>query len=121
MAILLPFELATLWLSDNVPRLVDGILLCVLCTPIVMATFTAANVSRARQQTRDAPGVSPFDGARPVTTTALVRAKLMATVWSTALSWTLVLVAIPIGLAITGTSGVVAALRRRMAPGLLTD
>ncbi len=115
VAILLPFELALLLLSDNVPRLVDGILLCVLCTPIVMATFTAANVRRASPRSSDALGVSPFDGARPIATSALVRAKLMATLWSTALTWTLVLVAIPLALAITGTVGVVVKQGRDLA------
>ncbi len=115
VAILLPFELALLWLAGDVARLVDEILLCVLCTPIVMATFSAANARRASPQSRDAWGVSPFDGVRPVATSALVRAKLVATLWSTALAWILVLVAVPLALALTGTIGVVAAQARELS------
>ena len=120
VAILLPFELALLLLSDRVPRLVDEILLSVLCTPILMATFAAANVRRASPQSRDAWGVSPFDGARPIATSALVRAKLEATVWSTALTWTLVLAAMPLALVITGTMDVVVEQARAVADAIGT-
>ncbi len=107
VAILLPFELALLAGSSNVPRLVDFILVGVLITPPFMASFSAANVRRSSPESRNAWDVSPFDGARPLTTASIVRAKLTATIWSTALAWTLVLVATPIALALTGTLPVI--------------
>lgn len=120
VAILLPFELALLLGSSNLPRLVDFILAGVLITPPFMATFSAANVRRSSPEARDAWGVSSFDGARPLTTAAIVGAKLTATIWSTALAWTLVLVATPIALAITGTLPVVTEQWRQLTDSLGT-
>ena len=115
VAILLPFELALLLVSNNVPVLVFEILFGVLLTPPLMATFTAANVRKSSPHARDSYAVTPFDATRPLTSAGLVAAKLRATIWSTALAWLLVLVAIPIALMLTGTAPVVTELARGVA------
>ncbi len=99
VGILLPFELALLWLAKDTPGLVAEILLLVLITPPFMAGFVAANVSRAP--------LTPFTATRPLTSARLIAAKLRMTIWSTLGAWLLVLVAIPLALALSGTWPVV--------------
>ncbi len=103
MALLLPFELALLFVASNDrPGLVVYTLLGVLLTPPLMAGFAAATVSASNSEERDAWGVSPFDATRPLTSTGLIAAQLKAAMWSTLAGWLLVLIAIP--LALTGSS-----------------
>ena len=104
VGLLLPFELALLFV---LPELVFYILLGVLLTPPFMAIFTAATVSESNPSARDSYGVTPFLATRPMTSVALIAAKLKATIWSTLLSWLLVLVAIPLALVWSGTASVV--------------
>lgn len=103
IAILLPFELALLWAAGDSAALVFLILLGVLITPPFMAAFTAAATARANPELRDSYGLSPFEAARPLSSAALIAAKLKAMLWSTAATWVLVLVAIPPALAWSGT------------------
>ena len=108
VAILLPFEFALLLVPGNdAPGVVFYTLLAVLLTPPVMAGFAAATVSKANPHARDSYGVSPFTATRPLTSAALVAAKLKMTIWSTLAAWLLVLVAIPLGLILSGTSQIV--------------
>ncbi len=95
VAILLPFELALLFIFRGTPGLVVETLVFVLCTPPFMAAFVAASVR--------APS-TPFTSMRPLTSMSLIAAKLKATIWSTLATWLLVLVAIPVALRLTGTS-----------------
>ncbi|MDO8680179.1 MAG: hypothetical protein Q7R30_16790 [Acidobacteriota bacterium] len=104
VAILLPFEFALLFIPGNdTPRLVLYVLIAVLLTPPVMAGFAAATVSKANPHSRDSYGVTPFTAARPLTSAALIAAKLKMTIWSTVAAWLLVLIAIPLGLFLSGT------------------
>jgi hypothetical protein len=104
VALLLPFEFALLLVPGNdVPWGVFYTLLAVLLTPPVMAGFAAANVSKASPNARDSYGVTPFTAARPLTSAALIAAKLKMTIWSTVAAWLLVLIAIPLGLMLSGT------------------
>ena len=108
VGILLPFELALLFLADtDTPALVILILFGVLLTPPVMAAFAAATVRKANPYVGDSYGLTPFTATRPMTSAALIAAKLNATVWSTLVAWLLVLVAIPVALTVSHTSQVV--------------
>jgi len=106
VAILLPFELLLLLAARNAPWLVVTILLGVFVTPPSMAAFVAATMRKSDSSARDPRnpyGLTPFIATRPITSPALVRAKLVMTVWSTLATWTLVLAAVPAGVALTGT------------------
>jgi hypothetical protein len=104
VGLLLPFELALLFV---LPELVVYILLGVLLTPPFMASFIAATVGESNPSARDSYGVSPFLATRPMTSVALIAAKLKATIGSTLLAWLLVLVAIPSALVWSGTASAV--------------
>ena len=106
VAIVLPFELLTLRAARGSTVLVSTIAIGVLITPPFMAAFTAATVSRS--PSGDARGLATFTAARPVSGASLVSAKLAATLLSTLLAWTLVLIALPIGLRWSGTWPVIA-------------
>lgn len=107
VGILLPFELALLFVARETPAIVFGTLFLVLITPPFMAAFVAATVSKSNPQGGDSYGVTPFLATRPLTSASLVAAKLKMTIWSTLAAWLLVLVAIPLALRLSGTSPVV--------------
>lgn len=104
VGILLPFELALLFVFREVPVIVFETLLGVLLTPSLMAIFVAATVSRSNPHSRDSYGLTPFIATRPMTSASLVAAKLKATIWSTLAAWTLVAVAVPLALWLSGTA-----------------
>jgi hypothetical protein len=86
------------------------ILLGVLLTPPFMAAFVAATVRKPDLDGRDAReehGLSPFLATRPLSNRTLIAAKLEMSLVSTALAWTLVLVAIPLALRLSDTLPVV--------------
>src|SRR5439155_12437172 len=97
VAILLPFELALLFAFSDTPVLVVETLLFVLFTPPFMAAFVAATVSKS----------TSFTATRPLTSASLIAAKLKATIWSTLVTWLLVLFAIPLALRLSGTAPMV--------------
>ena len=103
MAILLPFELALLWLGRDAPAFVDLILVIVLLTPPLTAAFAATTYGRANLHAHDSYGVSSFAATRPLTSAALIAAKLNAAIWSTLASWLLVAIAVPLALSLSGT------------------
>jgi hypothetical protein len=105
VAILLPFELVVLLAARNAAGLVFTIVFIVLVTPPFMAGLVAASVGKSSVSaaSRDAYGVAPFLGTRPLTSAELIAAKLRMTVRSTLVAWVLVLVALPVGLHVTGT------------------
>jgi hypothetical protein len=115
VGILLPFELALLFASGNSPTFVFVILLGVLLTPPFMAVFVAPTVGKSNPYVSDSYGVTPFIATRPMTSAALIVAKLRATIWSTLAAWLLVLVAIPLALHLSGTGPVVIERVRRIA------
>ena len=106
VGILLPFELGLLFIVDA-PVFVLFILIGVLLTPPFMAAFVAATMSAANPHVRDSSGVPPFTAMRPMTGAALVAAKLKMAIWSTLAAWLLVVVAIPMALALSGTGALV--------------
>ena len=99
VAILLPFELALLFLpGGDGARTVLYTLLLVLLTPRMMSAFAAARIRSASPEASDTHEMSPFMAARPATTAALVAAKLQMTLVSTLLAWLVVLVVVPLAL-----------------------
>jgi hypothetical protein len=107
VGILLPFELAMLFVFRETPVIVFETLFSVLFTPPFMAAFAAATVSRSNPQGGDSYGLTPFIATRPMTSPALIVVKLKATVWSTLAAWLLVLVAVPLAVTLSGTWPVV--------------
>ncbi|MEX2661735.1 MAG: hypothetical protein WD227_07390 [Vicinamibacterales bacterium] len=104
VGMLLPFELGLLFIPGNeTPAVVFKTLAAVLVTPVVMAGFVAATVSTSNPHARDTYGVAPFLATRPSTSAALIAAKLKMAIWSTLATWLLVLVAIVVTLALSGT------------------
>lgn len=114
VGILLPFELILLWTARDETALVFTILLGVLLTPPLIATFAAAIVSKASPDGSDSYGVTPFIATRPLTNAELVAAKLKMAIWSTIAAWLLVLTAVPLALKFSGTSAVVLERWRRL-------
>ncbi len=102
VGILLPFELALLFIFRETPAIVVEILLGVLFTPPFMAVFAAATVSGSHSS-----GVTPFLATRPMSSAMQTAAKLKMTIWSTLAAWLLVLVALPLALTLSGTWPVV--------------
>ncbi|MEX2111216.1 MAG: hypothetical protein WD802_11460 [Gemmatimonadaceae bacterium] len=115
VAILLPFELALLFAATDAPTLVLIILVGVLLTPPFMAAFTAASVRKSNPYASDSYVVTPFLATRPLTSAALVAAKLKAMMWSTLAAWVLVLVAIPLALVWSDTWPMVSERARAIA------
>src|SRR5881296_3477713 len=89
VGLLLPFELALLWLAKDAPPFVFEIVFLALITP-------------------------PFIATRPLTSAELIAAKLKMAMWSTLAAWLLVLVAMPLALEWSGTWSVVTERARRM-------
>lgn len=115
VAILLPFELSMLVLFRETPVIVGEVIVAVMLTPPLMATFVAASVSRSSPLGDDSWQMTAFTATRPVTSASLVSAKLQATIVSTMVTWLIVLVAVPTALAVSGTSPVVIDGARRLA------
>lgn len=107
VAILLPFELILLWAASDNTALIFTILLGVLLTPPVMASFAAVAVSKSSPSAGDSYGVTPFIATRPLTDAELVGAKLKMAVRSTLSAWLLLLLAMTLALELSGTSAVV--------------
>ena len=121
VAILLPFELALLFVAGtDTPSLVAYTLVGVLATPPLMAAFTAANVRKSNPDGRNSHGIPTFTAARPLTSAALVAAKLRMAIWSTLAAWLLVLIAIPLALTLSGTWPVVTDRARQLSEAIGT-
>ncbi len=112
--ILLPFELALLFIAGNTPALVLSIVLGALLTPPFMAGFAAATVRKSSPSATDSHGVPPFIATRPLTNAALITATLTASIRSTLAAWLLVVLAIPVALCLSGTGPLVIERARRL-------
>ena len=97
VAILLPFEMAMLWIYPNMPGMVLEMLGLILLTPPFMAAFVAPAASAA---------MTPFIARRPVSGGSLIAAKLKAAAASTAVAWLMVLIATPLALRFSGTMSI---------------
>jgi len=105
VAILLPFELAMLFVFRETPAIIFETLALVLLTPPFMATFVAATVSK--------PNLS-FTLTRPLTNASLISAKLKSAMWSTIAAWMLIVIALPIAVRLSGTTEPVREEARRL-------
>src|SRR5438034_5735663 len=114
VGVLLPFELALLWLAKDAPAFVFEIVFLALITPPFMAACTAWTVSRPNPQVHDAYGVPPFIATRPLTSAELIAARLKMAMWSTLAAWLVVLVALPLALEWSGTWPLVTERVRRL-------
>lgn len=119
VAKLLPFELAFLFVAGNAtPALVAYTLAGVLVTPPFMAAFVATGARKSNLYGSDATEMSPFVATRPLTSAALIAAKMHMAVWSTLATWLLVLVAIPVALTLSGTWPTVTERAHRLIDGV---
>lgn len=98
VAMVLPVELALFWIARDAPLLLLELVLFVLITPPLLAGFAATMVSKANPDARDSQAISPFLATKPLSSAALVAAKLQMAAWSTVATWALVLVATPLAL-----------------------
>jgi len=114
VGILLPFELALLFVARDTPAIVFGTMLLASITPPLMAVFVAATLGESNPQGSDSYGVTPFLATRPLTSVSLVAAKLEVTIWSTLAAWLLVLAAVPLALRLSGTAPMVIERARRL-------
>ena len=115
VAMLLPFELLVLFAATDAPMLVFLILVIVLLTPPFMAAFTAASIRKSNPYASDSYVLTPFLATRPVTSAAIIAAKLKAMMWSTLAAWLLVLIAAPLGLVWSDTWPIVTKAVRAIA------
>jgi hypothetical protein len=103
VALVLPFALGLLFLDRTAPAFLVIALAVAALTPPIMASFAASTVRRASPRRGDDHGLTPFLATRPLTSAALVAAKLRVTLWSTLLAWLLVLIAVPLALTLSDT------------------
>jgi hypothetical protein len=108
VALVVPFELSVLFISGYESQwFVFEVLMFLLLTPILMAAFAGATVSKANPFARDVYGLSPFHATKPMTSAAMIAAKLTVAVWSTLAAWSVLLVAMAVGFTWSGADSVV--------------
>jgi hypothetical protein len=108
VGIVVLFELLLLFIPGNdTAPVVFATLFVVLLTPPFMAVVAAAAISKSDPHAGDSYGVTSFMATRPLTSAALIAAKLKMTIWSTLAAWLVVLVSIPVALTLSGTLPVV--------------
>ena len=107
VALVLPFELFLPFITGYGSQwFIFELLFFILLTPIVMAGFAGATVSKANPFGREVYGVTPFIATRPLTSAQLIAAKLRMAMWSTLAAWVVVFVAVPLGFAWSGADAV---------------
>lgn len=107
VAILLTMELALLFLDDT-PTIVFRLLVAAVLTPPVMAVFVAPALASTSSDARDAFGLAAFDATRPMTSAALVGARLRMALQSTLAAWGVAALMIPAALLLSGRWSLVA-------------
>jgi hypothetical protein len=114
VAMVLPFASALLFLDGGTGAFVVITLVVMLLTPPVMAAFVGVTLARADPGAGGAHGVSPFLATRPLTSAAIVGAKLHVALLTTLAAWLLIGIAIPLALGLSETWPVVADRARRV-------
>jgi hypothetical protein len=102
VAFVLPFALGLLFLDRTAPAFVIISLAVVALTPPIMASFVASTVRKASPGGNDY-GLAPFLATRPLTSAALIAAKLRVSILSTLITWLLVIAAVPLALSLSET------------------
>jgi hypothetical protein len=95
---ILPFMLLPLFLDNYRVFPTSATVLSMLGLPLFLASFSGTTVSGRNPWVKDYYGVPPFTATLPMSTTAMVAAKLKAAAWSTLLTWVLMSVGIAIAL-----------------------
>ncbi len=104
VAFVLPFALGLPFLDPESSSWLIISLAVVALTPPIMASFVASTVRRASPlRNEDDLGLAPFLATRPMTSAALVAAKLRVNIASTVITWLLVLAAVPLALTWSNT------------------
>lgn len=98
----LPFALGLLFLDRNAPAFVIISLAVVALTPPIMASFVASTIRRASPRGDDY-GLAPFLATRPLTSAALINAKLRVSIVSTIITWVVVITVVPLALSLSDT------------------
>jgi polyhydroxybutyrate depolymerase len=109
VAMLVPFEVLFLYVVRHEPRVLTMIaLVFLLLTPPFLASFVAVTVGRSNPDASSSTyGLTPFVATRPLSTAAIVAVKLRMALASTLFAWLLVLVAVALGLTVSGSWPVV--------------
>jgi len=103
VAFVLPFALGLPFLDPESSSWLIISLAVVALTPPIMASFVASTVRRASPLRGDDFGLAPFLATRPMTSAALIAAKLRVSIASTLITWLLVLAAVPLALSWSNT------------------
>jgi hypothetical protein len=108
VAFVLPFLAALLFVPGNdTAPVVLATMAAMLLTPPVMAGFAAGMGSTPNPHASDPLALSPVDATRPLTTAALVAARLGMTLKSTLAAWVVVAIVMPSALVLSGTLPIV--------------
>jgi polyhydroxybutyrate depolymerase len=103
VAIVAPFQVLFLYVVRHEPMVLTVLgLIAMLLTPPFVAAFVAVTVGRGSPDAVSAYGLAPFVATRPLGTRALVGEKLRMAAASTLWAWLFVLVAIVLGLTLSG-------------------
>lgn len=103
VAFVLPFALGLPFLDRESSSLVIISLAVAALTPPIMASFVASTVRRPGAQRGDDYGLPPFLATRPLTSAALIAAKLRVSIASTVITWGLVIAVVPLALSLSDT------------------
>jgi polyhydroxybutyrate depolymerase len=115
VAVVLPFAIGLAYLVRHEPPVLRFTMLAaMLLAPPFVAAFVALTVGQSRPDGVDSYGVTAFAATRPLSTARLITAKLEMAAASTLLSWLLVALAVPLGLAASGTWPIVVERARRV-------
>jgi len=120
VAFVLPFAAGLMFIAGDTPVFVLISLISMLVTPPLMATFVGAALGKASARGRDASGIPPFLATRPLTSAAIVMAKLRVALRSTLLAWVLVCVAVPLALVASDSLSLVVDRVRSVRDGIGT-
>ncbi len=100
---ILPFVLLPLAFGINDAIPIENTLLTALAVPVFFAGMSGITVSGKNPWAKDYYGLSPFTATTPMTTAAMVAAKLKAAMWSTLAAWAIVAIVTPAALVLFGS------------------
>jgi hypothetical protein len=98
----LPMVLLPLLLGKNDVIPTARTLLMAMGVPVLLAGIAGTTVSGKNPWVKDYYGVAPFTATVPMTSAAMVAAKLKAALWSTLVAWAVVVVTTSVAVVLTG-------------------
>jgi hypothetical protein len=102
VSVMVPLSLLALFLDDQTPGILARTLGLTVLIPVFFAAMAASTVGKNNAWVREYFGVSSFAATRPVTTVAMVVAKLQSAAVCTLLTWVIVAVATAAALFLSG-------------------